>query len=84
MANVKYGIRFCNVAPAMVKTPMLKLALLSENNQIIEVDDIAKTVLWIYEQPQNICIRDIVVAPIYYDSSPKAVSYIKFFYNLLI
>jgi len=68
MANARYGIRICNVAPAKVKTPMLKLAVLNEDNQIIEVDDIAKAVLWIYQQPQNICIRDIVVAPTYYES----------------
>jgi NADP-dependent 3-hydroxy acid dehydrogenase YdfG len=29
---------------------------------------LAKTVLWIYEQPQTVCIRDIVVAHTSYES----------------
>jgi NADP-dependent 3-hydroxy acid dehydrogenase YdfG len=67
VANAKHGIRVCNVAPAKIKTPLLMASGLS-NEQIISVEDIAKTVLWIYEQPQTICIRDIVIAPTYYEA----------------
>lgn len=65
--NAKYGIRFCNVAPAKIKTPML-MGLNMDNTQLIEVDDFAKAVLWIFEQPQGICIRDIVIAPTHYEA----------------
>jgi NADP-dependent 3-hydroxy acid dehydrogenase YdfG len=67
MANAKYGIRICNVAPAKIKTPMLVPSSLSDD-QVISVEDMAKTILWIYEQPKIICIRDIVIAPTYYES----------------
>lgn len=65
--NAKYGIRFCNIAPAKIRTPML-MGLNMTNQQIIEVEDFAKTVLWVYQQPQNICIRDMIVAPTYYEA----------------
>ena len=67
VANAKYGIRVCNLAPAKIKTPMLISANLNDN-QIIPVEDLAKAVLWIYEQPQTICVRDLVFAPTYYES----------------
>ena len=67
MANAKHGIRVCNVAPAKIKTPLLKASGLT-NEQIISIEDIAKTILWIYEQPKTICIRDIVIAPTYYEA----------------
>ena len=66
MANAKYGIRVCNVAPAKIKTPLLMTSNLNDE-QIISVDDIAKAILWIYEQPQSICVRDIVVTPTNYE-----------------
>lgn len=66
MANAKYGIRICNLAPAKVKTPMLIAANLNDN-QIINVEDLAKTALWIYQQPQTVCVRDLVIAPTYYE-----------------
>lgn len=66
MANAKFGIRICNLAPAKVLTPMLISANLNDN-QIITAEDLAKTALWIYQQPQNICIRDLVIVPTYYE-----------------
>ncbi|RYW88253.1 SDR family oxidoreductase [Legionella pneumophila] len=66
MANASLGIRVCNIAPAKVKTSLLQQSNLQEN-QIISVAELAKAVLWIYEQPQHICIRDIVIAPTYYE-----------------
>lgn len=67
MANAKYGIRICNVAPGKVKTPLLIQSNLSDE-QIISVDDVAKAVLWMYEQPLTVCIRDLVIAPTYYEA----------------
>ncbi len=67
MANAKYGIRICNVAPAKIKTPMIQLSSLSDD-QTISAENMAKTILWIYEQPKTICIRDMVIAPTYYEA----------------
>ncbi len=65
--NAKYGIRFCNVAPAKVNTPMLiKSSLPLED--AISVDELAKAILWIYQQPKTICIRDIEIAPTVYEA----------------
>ena len=65
-ANAKYGIRFCNLAPAKIRTPMIEAANLSQE-QTIEVEDFVKAVLWTFQQPQGICIRDMVFAPTYYE-----------------
>ena len=66
-SNAKYGIRICNVAPAKIKTPLLMSSNLSDD-QIIQVEDMAKAILWIYQQPKTVCIRDIVIAPTYYEA----------------
>lgn len=66
MANAKYGIRFCNISPAKIKTPLLKACLL-EKDDIISVEHFAKMIFWITQQPQEICIRDIVIAPTKYE-----------------
>ena len=66
-ANAKYGIRICNVAPAKIKTPLLLSSNLSDD-QIIQVEDMAKAILWIYQQPQTVCIRDLVIAPTFYEA----------------
>lgn len=66
MANAKYGIRVCNLAPAKIMTPMLMSANL-DDNQIIPAEDFAKAALWMYQQPQTICVRDLVFAPTFYE-----------------
>lgn len=66
MANAKYGIRICNLAPAKIMTPMLIAANL-DDNQTIPAEDLAKAALWVYQQPQTICVRDLVFAPTYYE-----------------
>lgn len=66
MANAKHGVRICNVAPAKIKTQLMVQSNLTDE-QLISVDDMAKTILWIYGQPKHICIRDIVIAPTYYE-----------------
>jgi NADP-dependent 3-hydroxy acid dehydrogenase YdfG len=67
VANAKYGIRVCNIAPAKIKTPMLIQSNLNDE-EVIDAEDMAKVVLWMYEQPKNICIRDIVIAPTAYEA----------------
>jgi short-subunit dehydrogenase len=62
MANAKYGIRICNLAPAKILTPLLLTVNTSVNDsQVISAEDLAKAALWIYQQPQTICIRDMVL-----------------------
>ncbi len=68
MANAKYGIRICNLAPAKILTPLLMAANSTINDsQVISAEDLAKAALWIYQQPQTICIRDMVFAPTHYE-----------------
>jgi len=67
MANAKYGIRICNVAPAQVQTSMMITANLSPD-EIISVEDAAKAILWMSEQPASVCIRDLVIAPTSYEA----------------
>jgi len=67
MANAKYGIRICNLAPAKIMTPMLIGTELNDD-QVIAAEDLAKAALWMYQQPQTICVRDLVFAPTYYES----------------
>lgn len=66
MSNARYGIRVCNLAPAKIKTPMLLASSLNDN-QVIEAEDFAKAALWMYQQPQTICVRDLVFAPTFYE-----------------
>ena len=66
MANAKYGIRICNLAPAKIQT-LLMISSGLNPEQIISVESVANTVLWMFEQPQGVCIRDLVIAPTYYE-----------------
>ena len=66
MANAKYGIRLCNVAPAKVQTSMVTKNVPDE--EIMDVANVANTIAWIYQQPQEICIRDIVISSTFYEA----------------
>lgn len=66
MANAKYGIRICNLAPAKIRTPML-ISGTYPANEVVEPIDVARAALWMYEQSQTICIRDLVIAPTSYE-----------------
>lgn len=63
--NAKFNIRVVNISPALVDTPML--TKLRGDIDTINVSDFVNIVKFIYMQPDNICIRDIVVAPTYYE-----------------
>ncbi|MGL4452016.1 MAG: SDR family oxidoreductase [Sarcina sp.] len=69
-----YNVRVSVIAPGIVETSLLKHTTNKEikNNYIdmkktmgggIEAENIADTISYIYNQPQNICIREIVIAP---------------------
>lgn len=63
--NAKFNIRVVNISPALIDTPML--TKLRGDIDTINVSDFVNIVKFIYMQPNNICIRDIVVAPTYYE-----------------
>lgn len=68
MANAKHGVRFCNLAPAKIMTPLLQQIQQNINeNEVIDAEDLARAALWMYQQPQNICVRELVFAPTYYE-----------------
>lgn len=64
-ANGQYNIRITNIAPAMIDTPMLK-QLKKQTDELIAVDELVKIINFIIDQPQHVCIRDIVIAPTKY------------------
>jgi NADP-dependent 3-hydroxy acid dehydrogenase YdfG len=65
MANAKHMIRFCNVAPGKVHTPMWKEEF--HPDHFVTANQFAEMILWIYQQPQTVCIRDIVITPTNYE-----------------
>lgn len=67
VANAKYGIRVCNIAPGKINTPMLIAGELGTEDAI-NAEEFAKMVLWVYQQPPKICIRDLEVAPTAYET----------------
>lgn len=66
MANAKHGIRFCNIAPAKVHSPMWKNQDFDPAH-FISPKQFAEMVLWVYQQPKSICIRDLLVSPTDYE-----------------
>ncbi len=66
MGNAAHGIRITNIAPGVVKTPMIE-GTAFESVPSISAEDLAKSVLFIYEQPSHVCIRDMVVAASNYE-----------------
>jgi len=66
MANAKYGIRICRLTPAKIRTPMLLPSHLT-SHEVVLPESVAAAALWIYEQPKVVCIRDLVIAPTFYE-----------------
>ncbi|MBS0626109.1 MAG: SDR family oxidoreductase [Verrucomicrobia bacterium] len=69
-----HNVRLINIAPGNVKTSIWDQAVPEEKkkehpayhrkeHENLSADDIAKVVLFAYEQPQNVCLREIVLAP---------------------
>jgi NADP-dependent 3-hydroxy acid dehydrogenase YdfG len=67
VANARHGVRICNVSPGIIETPMLNHLSL-RSNPALSVESFAKTILWITQQPKEVCIRDIVIAPTSYEA----------------
>lgn len=66
VANAKFSIRFCNIAPAKVQSPMWKNQDYDPAH-FISPKEFAEVVLWVYQQPKTICVRDLVIAPTDYE-----------------
>lgn len=67
LSEAKYNIRVSNIAPAIINTPMadqLRKDLASK----ISVKDFVNVIKFIYQQPQDLCVRDIVIAPTGYEN----------------
>lgn len=69
-----HNVRLVNIAPGNVKTEILDQAASDEIKQHhpsykraphenLQAEDIAKVVLFAYEQPQSVCMREIVICP---------------------
>ncbi|HRG64010.1 MAG TPA: SDR family oxidoreductase [Burkholderiales bacterium] len=66
LQNAKYNIRVVNLAPALVATPMVN-DVLGIKDGTINIKDFGEIIKFIYTQPQDVCIRDIVIAPTSYE-----------------
>lgn len=69
-----HNVRLVTIAPGNVKTEILDHAASEEIKRVhssykrapyenLQPEDIARTILFVYEQPQNVCIREIVICP---------------------
>lgn len=67
VSEAKYNIRVSNIAPAIINTPMID-RLKKGDDAKISVIDFVGIIKFIYQQPHDICIRDIVVAPTNYEN----------------
>lgn len=69
-----YDVRFVNIAPGVVETELLSHTTAkdivdgynqwkTEMGQPLESEDVANSIMFAYEQPQRVCIREIVLCP---------------------
>jgi NADP-dependent 3-hydroxy acid dehydrogenase YdfG len=69
----KYNVRIITIAPGVVETELLGhttskeikdnyQAWKKQVGQVLAPEDVAKTIIFAYEQPQYVCIREIVLA----------------------
>jgi len=71
----QYNIRLVTIAPGVVETELLSHTTSSEikstyvewkkqmGGQGLQAEDIANAIIYAYEQPSSVCLREIVVAP---------------------
>ncbi len=69
-----HNVRLMTIAPGNVKTEILDQAASQEIKNThssykrepyenLQSEDVARTILFAYEQPQNVCMREIVICP---------------------
>ena len=66
LGNAKYNIRIMNLSPSNINTPLLQSIKKMESGYI-EVEDFVDIIRFIINLPQNINIRDMVIAPTEYE-----------------
>ena len=66
VSEAKNNIRVCNISPALIDTPLG--SKVRPDVPKLTVTEFTNIIKFIYTQPQNICIRDLVVAPTDYES----------------
>jgi NADP-dependent 3-hydroxy acid dehydrogenase YdfG len=68
------NVRLINVAPGMTETDLIKgtkdkaaregwLAYAQQIGGALKPEAIAQTILWSYQMPQSVCVREVVVCP---------------------
>jgi NADP-dependent 3-hydroxy acid dehydrogenase YdfG len=69
-----HNVRFTVISPGLVETELLSHTTVKEMREGFEklkenmggfmaAEDIAQAILWAYQQPQEVCVREIVMAP---------------------
>jgi len=69
-----YDVRFVTIAPGVVETELLSHTTSTKivddyknwkqgMGQPLQSEDVAQTILFAYQQPQRVCIREIVLCP---------------------
>jgi len=70
----QYDVRLVNIAPGVVETELLQHSTdkqivadykswKSNMGQPMESEDISRSIMFAYEQPQRVCIREILLCP---------------------
>jgi sepiapterin reductase len=61
----KYKIKVINIIPGATVTPMWSQEVRKENSErMMEVNDIARLLVWVFLQKENMVSEEIVVRPI--------------------
>ena len=55
-----HQVRFINISPGIVKTPLTQDIPIEDK---LTPQNLAEIIFFAYQQPQNVCIREITVAP---------------------
>jgi NADP-dependent 3-hydroxy acid dehydrogenase YdfG len=67
MEECANGIRACCICPAEVATPILDRRPVpptpQERAQMLQPEDLGRTIRWVAEQPAHVCINEIVISP---------------------
>ena len=67
----QYNVRVITIAPGAVETELITHTSIPEYQQdwwdglngILQKEDVARSILFAYQQPQEVCLREIVITP---------------------
>jgi NADP-dependent 3-hydroxy acid dehydrogenase YdfG len=67
MEECKNGIRACAICPAEVATPIMDRRPVppsaEERAQMLQPEDLGRTIRWVAEQPPHVCVNEILISP---------------------